>query len=52
MRGTPLSEVVVVSEAQVEETGEIVEIEEPADVAIRQLQKRIGIVEQLKGCVG
>lgn len=52
MRGKPLSEVIVIADAEVEETGEQIELEEPADVAIRQAQKRIGIVEQLRGCMG
>lgn len=52
LRGRPLSSVKIVTEAEIAETGEIVEIEENAEVALRQLQKRIDVVKKLRGCVG
>ena len=46
----PLNRINIVSQVQVAETGEVIEIEERADVAIRQLEKRMGIIETLRGC--
>jgi len=46
----PLSRINIVSQVQVAETGEVIEIEERADVAIRQLEKRMNIIETLRGC--
>ena len=46
----PLNRINIVSQVQVAETGEVIEIEERADVAIRQLEKRMNIIETLRGC--
>jgi len=46
----PLNRINVVSQVEVAETGQVVEIEERADRAIRQLDKRMGIIEALRGC--
>jgi hypothetical protein len=46
----PLNRINVVSQVEVAETGEVVEVEERADKAIRQLEKRIGVIETLRGC--
>jgi hypothetical protein len=43
--------ITITQEAEVAETGEIVEIEQQADVALRQVQKRVGVVESLRECL-
>jgi len=47
----PLNRITVVSEVEVAETGEITDIEERADIAIRQHDKRVGVIEQLRECI-
>ena len=48
----PLNAVNVPQQVRVRETGEVVDIQEPADRVLRQLDKRISVVEKLRGCVG
>lgn len=50
--GKPLSKIMISSELEISDTGEVVEIEQQADVAIRQMDKRINMLEKLRGCVG
>ena len=47
----PLNRINVVYEVEVSETGAVVEIEERADKAIRQLTKRMDVIQKLKGCL-
>ncbi len=47
----PLERINVVSQVEVAETGEIIEVEEQADIALRQLDKRQGVIETLRGCL-
>lgn len=51
LRGRKLSAVKITTEAEIEETGELVDIEEPADVVLRQHQKRTGVVSKLMECI-
>ena len=51
LTGRPLDQVDVMQDAEVEETGEIVTIMENAQVALRQLDKRIAVCEQLRSCL-
>ncbi len=46
----PLNRINVVSEVETE-TGEVIEIEERADIALRQVQKRQGVIESLRECI-
>ena len=46
----PLARINVVSQVEVAETGEVIEVEEQADVALRQLEKRQGVIQQLREC--
>ena len=39
-------------EFELEETGEIVEVGQSAEVLLRQLNKRRGVVQKLRECVG
>jgi hypothetical protein len=50
--GKPLSKIKLRTEMEVEETGEVVTIEQTASVALRQLDKRIEVLKKLRGCVG
>jgi hypothetical protein len=43
--------VTITQQAEIAETGEIVEIEQQGDVALRQVQKRVGVVESLRECI-
>ena len=49
--GRPLKEVQMTETAMIEETGELVEIETTADVRLRQIDKRIANIEQLRECL-
>jgi hypothetical protein len=51
LEGRPLSEVTITEEVEVAETGEVVEVEETADIAIRRAQKRIDMAKKLRGCI-
>lgn len=46
----PLNRINVISEVEVAETGEVIEVEERADIALRQLTKRLGVIQTLRGC--
>ena len=46
----PLERINVISDVEVAETGEIIEVEERADIALRQLTKRLDIIQTLRGC--
>ncbi|TFH46493.1 MAG: hypothetical protein E4H01_09875 [Lysobacterales bacterium] len=46
----PLNRITVVSSVEVAETGEVIEVEEQADVALRQLTKRMNVIQQLREC--
>jgi hypothetical protein len=50
-RGKPATEVTLMREYEIEETGELVEVEENAANLLRQLDKRRGVVERLRECV-
>jgi hypothetical protein len=50
--GKPLSKIKLRTEVEVEETGEVVAVEQTASVALRQLDKRIEVCKKLKECVG
>ena len=50
--GIPLGEIRLMREFEVEETGEVVQIEQNAEVLLRQLDKRVSVVEKLRACVG
>jgi hypothetical protein len=52
MAGTPAQRTMLSVEAEVEGTGETVTIERPADVMIRQHDKRANVIEQLRTCIG
>lgn len=47
-----LDTIEVTTPAQVAETGEIIDVGEGADVALRQLDKRTGVVQSLQECLG
>jgi hypothetical protein len=49
--GKPLSKIKLRTEMEVEETGEVVTVEQTASVALRQLDKRINVLKKLKDCV-
>jgi|GEM_PF-7124421 len=51
LRGKPLNKVTVTTDAIVAETGETVKIWARADVAIRQIDKRVDICKKLKACL-
>jgi hypothetical protein len=51
VRGKPLNQINIVTQAEIEETGEIIDISRPADVELRQHDKRRGVVEKLRECV-
>jgi hypothetical protein len=51
LRGAPLSEVVLTTEIEIEETGERVDIDEPADMVLDRMRKRSGVVAQLRNCL-
>ena len=46
----PLDRIQVTSEVETE-TGEIIEVEERADIALRQIEKRQGVIESLRECI-
>jgi len=52
MEGTPAQRVTLQMEAEIAETGEVVTIEQPADRVIRQHEKRMNVIQQLKECIG
>lgn len=52
MEGTPARRMTIQQEAEIAETGETVQIEQNAEVAIRQLDKRMGVIEELRRCIG
>ncbi len=47
----PLNRINVTYDVEVAETGDVVEIEERADKAVRQLTKRMGVIQKLQGCI-
>ena len=47
----PLSKIELTATYEVEETGEVVEVSERADTALRKMDKRISVLETLKDCV-
>lgn len=51
LKRVELDTIEVTTAAQVIETGEIIDVEEGADVALRQMDKRIGVVESLRECL-
>lgn len=51
LRGVPLSKIRITSEARIKETGEVVEISEPADRVLRQINKRMAVLEKLRICI-
>ena len=51
LEGAPISSITVQTEATVEGTGEVVQIEQRGDVALRQLNKRRNMVEELRKCI-
>lgn len=51
LRSKPLDKITISSEAEIEETGETVTLEQPADVALRQHDKRVNMLERLRDCV-
>jgi len=52
LRGKPLSKVRLETEVEIEETGEVVVLEERADRALSKLDKRRSMVQRLVECVG
>jgi hypothetical protein len=50
--GKPLDQIRVTVQATVAETGETVEINQRADLALGEIDNRIGALQQLLGCVG
>lgn len=51
LKGLPISEISLTEEVQLEETGEIFDVEVNAEVMLRQHDKRVGIVEKLRACL-
>lgn len=51
LQGKPLDQIKVVTEAEIAETGEVVDLEQRADIAIRQIKKRQDMVNKLKECM-
>lgn len=51
LRGKPLSKIMIASEVEIAETGEVLEIEETADVVTRRARKRRSMIEKLRECV-
>ena len=51
LRGKPLNKLKLESEAEIEETGEVVVLEEQADRALSRVEKRQNVVRQLMECV-
>lgn len=49
--GKPLNTINLSREFEVEETGEVVRVEQRADRMVRQLKKRMSVVRQLGACV-
>lgn len=49
--GKPLSEVTLTEEVQVEETGEIFDVETKADIVLQQHDKRTDVVNKLRACL-
>lgn len=47
----PIGEIRLTEEVQVEETGEVFEVETNAEVVLRQHDKRVGVVERLRACL-
>ncbi len=50
-RAKPISEINLTEEVQVEETGEVFDIETNAEVALQQHDKRADVVEKLRACL-
>lgn len=51
LKGKPLNKITITTDATVAETGETVKIKSRADVAIRQIDKRVDICKKLKVCL-
>ena len=51
LRGKPLKDITITTDARVAETGEVVQVKENADVAIRQLDKRMSVIDKVKDCL-
>jgi GNAT superfamily N-acetyltransferase len=52
LRSTPLDKIEILAQAEIEETGEVVQLRQPADVALRRHDKRVAVLEKLRECVG
>jgi len=48
----PMDRTLIDSEVEVAGTGEVVTIQEPAHIALRQTEKRISVVQSLRDCIG
>lgn len=51
LRSKPLEKITLTMEAEIEETGEVVTLEQTADVALRRHDKRVAVIERLRECV-
>lgn len=51
LRVKPLEKIKITMEAEIEETGEVVQLEQTAAVALRRLDKRESVVQKLRECV-
>jgi hypothetical protein len=51
LSGVPLSSVTISTEAEMTGTGEVIVLSRPADVAIRQIEKRVAVVEEIRACL-
>lgn len=47
----PTNRITVISEVEDAATGEVVEVEERADIAVRQIEKRQGVIQSLRECI-
>jgi hypothetical protein len=47
----PISEITLTEEVELEGTGEVFDVETNAEVALRQHDKRVGVVEKLRACL-
>lgn len=51
LSGRPLDTITLSTEAEIEETGEVVTLEQPASVALRRVDKRSEVLARLRDCV-